>query len=124
MRQILDGLTLPRHLHFQQKPEPIFSKHVTLSTRLRVDTWGTRRAWVTTLPTITKAEYDAIYTKYLSQFGVSGAMLTYETTAEGADDLVIDETTVWMTLNDSKAVWAGSHIQGLEITLEEEYGEV
>lgn len=120
MRYILGGLTLPRHTQAKEKPEAIVGKNVTILGKLNVDISASRRSWTVEFPIITKAEWAAINALYKSQIGSSGAMLTFQSTAEAAGDDVIPLTSVWMTPSARGIKWAGSHVEGYSITLEEE----
>ena len=120
MRLKLNTLTLPRHAEAEEKPDAQVGKNITLLGKLNVDFTAPRRAWVVKFPVITKEEWSAINALYKSQFGSSGAMITFEGVAEGPDDETIPATTVWLTPSSRELKWAGSHADGYSITLEEE----
>lgn len=120
MRYILGGLTLPRHTEAEEKPDAIVGKNITILGKLNVDISATRRSWIIRFPIITRTEWAAINALFKSQVGSSGAMLTFESIAEGPEDDVIPETTVWMTPSSRGIKWAGSHVEGFALTLEEE----
>lgn len=120
MRIILGGVTLPRHTKLIERPVAQTSKVRTPSGKLGIDTWSLGRAWTLALPVITKAQWQQIYDLYKAQFAGSGALTSLETTAEGAEDRVIPATTVWIEMDDWDIKWAGSHADGVSLTLEEE----
>lgn len=120
MRYILGGLTLPRHTEATEKPDAIVGKNVTILGKLNVDISASRRAWIVKFPIITRGQWEGINDLFKSQIGSSGAMLTFEGVPEGPDDETLPETTVWMTPSSRDIKWAGSHVEGYSITLEEE----
>lgn len=120
MRYILGGLTLPRHTEAVEIPDAIVGKNVTILGKLNVDISASRRSWKVEFPIITRPEWEAINALYKSQIGSSGAMLTFEGVPEGTDDETLPETTVWMTPSSRGIKWAGSHVEGYSLTLEEE----
>lgn len=114
MRIIINGTVLPLYSTLQEKIDPIESENVTLDGTLYTDYVNNRRSWVAGWEKLKAVDYDIIRALYNAQYTTESVpivqLVEYGITAP-----------MKMNISDRNIRLNGEIIEGVTITLKEQY---